>query len=179
MTGVKITHPMYRGRCIEDAEVMAEAAERAYNGRFSETNDPLDAKADPKSICAQRVTLDLFGESYQLIPRKRTHGWDFLIGGKKVKVMGAKAGGNLLIKQRKKKGWEADVYILCWIIDGDGIVMRWCLHDQVANAPVVVAKKDGRYTVPTHQVSYEKMSSNLRELRVLLGLDYGQEGFKW
>lgn len=171
---------MYLRHCTDEPSVQVEAMERSYRGRFSKTNEPLDAKADHKNICAQRAVLNMLGyKTYELIPQKKTRGWDFVIGGKKIKVMGAKEGGNLLIKQRKSMGWYADIFILCWIVEGDAYVMRWCDATNVIAAPVIVAKSDGKYKVPTHQVLYQRMSNDLGMLKILLGLAYGQEGFEW
>lgn len=177
--GKSMPSPMYLSHCLDEHSVQVEAMERAYRNRFSATNDPLVGKADQKNICAQRAVLDMLGQTHDLIPQKKTRGWDFVIGGKKIKVMGAQEGGNLLIKQRKTRGWYADIYILCWIIDGNAYVMRWCEGQAVIDAPVILAKKDGKYTSPAHQVQYSRMINSLGGLKVSLGLAYGQEGFTW
>lgn len=161
------------GQCIGDPSVIVESAARAHRGRFSKTNTPLRKGADPKNICAQRLILDLAGESYDLIPDKVTKGWDFQINDKKIKVMGAKEFGNLLIKERKRPSW-ADIYVLCWIVGKTVHAVRWCGPEQVQNASVTIAKVDGPYQQKTHHVPYTSMSKDLRALRVELGLDYGQ-----
>ena len=168
---------MYVGsRCIDRPDVKAEAAIRSHRGRFSRTNKPLAEGADNKNYCAQLAVCELFTLSPDVIPSRVTKGWDFEINGHKIKVMGAQVGGNLAIKERKRPSW-ADVYILCWIIDGEPHVIRWCEKEQVATAPVTTLTYTGSYTQPTHKVSYTALSRDLHALKVRLGLAYGQEGF--
>jgi hypothetical protein len=148
---------------------------RAHNGRYSRTNTPLVKDADHKNICAQMAVLKMLGQSVELMPTKKTQGWDFVINGKKVKVMGAQEGGNLCVKERKTPRW-ADIYILCWIINGEPHVMRWCRAEKVAAATPVVLKFDGPYRQPVHRVYVYEMWRDLRELKQALGLAPKQEG---
>lgn len=162
-------------RCVDRPDVKAEAAVRAHNGRYSRTNTPLVRDADNKNICAQLAVLDMLRQSVDLMPTKKTHGWDFKINGKKVKVMGAQEGGNLAIKERKRPDW-ADIYILCWIVKGEPHVIRWCRQDQVAAAEPIVLKFDGPYRQPVHRVYFSSMSRDLHALKQELGLAPTQPG---
>lgn len=162
-------------RCVDRPDVKAEASIRSHNGRYSRTNTPLAADADAKNICAQLAVLHMLRQSVDLMPTKKTQGWDFVINGRKVKVMGAKEGGNLAIKERKTPRW-ADIYILCWIIKGEPHVIRWCKADQVQAATPTILKYDGPYKQPTHRVYFSSMSRDLLALRQELGLAARQEG---
>lgn len=155
-------------------DVTQEADERSWNNRFSAYNKPLVDGADDLGVAGEKAFCEAMGLNYaNMRPGGRTDGYQFVIGGKKIKVYTAsKPGYSLLVKENKV---TADLYVLCYHHQGNTWIAGWCDRDTVLKAPVEVPKRNGPYQIPAHKVQAIRMHSDPALLAYELGLGIEQE----